>query len=235
MSFDNDFPRALTGRGRAIARMIDISAVQAEHGRNDVEHLAQVAAAGGYIAAHVLPSWVPLLAERLSGSHTRAGSPVGFPAGATATPVKQFEADWLVQAGVQEMDIVMNIGCIRSNELSAARDDIRAVLDRIGGRVPTKVILEVGRLEGDQLERAAEAALAAGAESLKTGTGWSGVATTADHVARIRAVAGPSIEIKASGGVRTLADLAALYDAGARRFGANIAAAQSILAEAETA
>jgi len=232
MSFATDLPTSGPERARAVARMIDISAVQAPHGRPQVEELAAVAVAGGYIAAHVLPSWIPTLAPLLEGSDTRAGSPVGFPSGGTATEVKQGEADWLIAAGVQEMDVVMNIGLVRSGEFQAASGDILAVLDTVGGRVPVKVILEVGHLVGTELERAAEAALAAGATSLKTGTGWSGTATTIDHVARIRAVAGPDVEIKASGGVRSLADLISLYDAGARRFGANVASARAIVAEA---
>lgn len=235
MSFATDLPAGAPGRARAVARMIDISAVQAAHGRPQVEELARIASAGGYIAAHVLPSWVPVLAPLLAGSETRAGSPVGFPSGGTATEVKAFEADWLIAAGVQEMDIVMNLGLLTGGDAAAASADIRTVLDAVADRVPVKVILEVGRLEGDQLERAAEAALAAGARSLKTGTGWSGVATTAEDVARIRAVAGPDVEIKASGGVRNLADLAALYDAGARRFGANVASASAIVGEAGAA
>lgn len=233
MSLATDFPIGLEGRGRCIAKMVDISAVQAFYTRSDIAALAAAADAGGYIAAHVLPSWVPLLATLLDGSETRVGSPVGFPAGGTATEVKQFEANWLVESGVQEMDVVMNIGLLRSGDLAAAQEDIRAVLGTIADRVPSKVILEVGHLQGGELEQAAEAALRAGATSLKTGTGWSGVATTPEHIARIRAVAGPDVEIKASGGVRTLADLAALYDAGARRFGANIAAASAIVAAVE--
>lgn len=232
MSFATDFPERTHETGVGVARMIDISAVQAQHGHADIDELATRAKEFHYIAAHVLPSWVPTLAPLLAGSDTRVGSPVGFPSGGTSTAVKAFEANWLIEAGVQEMDIVINVGLIRSGEDAAAAAEIRTVLDVVAGRVPTKVILEVGHLEGDQLEHAAQAALDGGAISLKTGTGWSGVATTVDHVSRIRAVAGPDVEIKASGGVRSLADLAALYDAGARRFGANIRSAGLIVGEA---
>jgi deoxyribose-phosphate aldolase len=212
--------------------MIDISCVQTFHSEQDIRALVAEAIAGDYIAAHTLPFWVPLTSELLAGSNTRAGSPVGFPSGGTATAVKVTEAAWLIDAGVQEMDIVMNVGLLKSGRSADATTDVAAVIEAVDGRVPVKVILEVGYLEGEELERAAEAMLAAGTRSLKTGTGWSGVPTSVDHVSRIRAVAGPDIEIKASGGVRTLADVTALFDAGARRFGANATSAAAIVAEA---
>jgi len=223
-------PAELTGH--ALARMVDISAVQAQHGRVDVEELARHALAGDFVAAHVLPSWLPVLRPLLDGSTTNAGSPVGFPSGGSATPVKVAEARWLLDHGVQEMDVVMNIGLVRSGELAAARDDVAAVLDAVGGRVPVKVILEVGLLDADQLRAAAQAAVDAGATSLKTGTGWQGVATTAAHVRAIRAVAGPDREIKASGGIRSLDQIRDLLDAGATRFGINTAYAVRLVAEA---
>lgn len=223
-------PAELTGH--ALARMVDISAVQAQHGRADVEELARHALSGDFIAAHVLPSWLPLLRELLTGSTTNAGSPVGFPSGGSATPVKVTEARWLLDAGVQEMDVVMNIGLLRSGELAAATRDVAAVLDAVDGRVPVKVILEVGLLDADQLRAAAGAAVAAGARSLKTGTGWQGVATTEEHVRVLREVGGPEREIKASGGIRSLDQIQALRAAGATRFGINTAHAVRLVGEA---
>ncbi|GLY20342.1 deoxyribose-phosphate aldolase [Micromonospora sp. NBRC 101691] len=218
--------------GHALARMIDISAVQAQHGRADVEALARHALAGDFVAAHVLPSWVPVLRPLLDGSHTNAGSPVGFPSGGSATPVKVTEARWLLDAGVQEMDVVMNVGLVRSGELAAATRDVAAVLAAVDNRVPVKVILEVGLLDEAQLRDAARVAVDAGAASLKTGTGWQGVPTTPEHVRVIREIAGPNREIKASGGIRSLAQLHALLDAGATRFGINTAYAVQLVAEA---
>ncbi|MFE0588234.1 deoxyribose-phosphate aldolase [Micromonospora echinospora] len=218
--------------GHALARMIDISAVQAQHGRADVEALARHALAGDFVAAHVLPSWVPVLRPLLDGSHTNAGSPVGFPSGGSATPVKVTEARWLLDAGVQEMDVVMNVGLVRSGELAAATRDVAAVLAAVDNRVPVKVILEVGLLDEAQLRDAARVAVDAGAASLKTGTGWQGVPTTPEHVRVIREIAGPHREIKASGGIRSLAQIHALLDAGATRFGINTAYAVQLVGEA---
>jgi len=219
----------------AVARMIDISCVQAQNSEPDVRSLAAEALRGNYIAAHVLPSWLPLLRQLLDGSSTNAGSPVGFPSGGTATNVKVFEAKWLIDAGVQEMDVVMNIGLLKSGRLTDASADVAAVLEAVDGRVPVKVILEVGLLEGRELESAAQAALDAGATSLKTGTGWTGIATDVSHVRRLRAVSGTSVEIKASGGVRSLEQLRALHAAGATRFGVNSHYAQVIVKQAEEA
>ena len=224
-------PAELSGHG--LARMVDISAVQAQHGRRDVEELAEHALAGNFVAAHVLPSWLPVLRPLLDGSTTNAGSPVGFPSGGSATPVKIAEAHWLVDHGVQEMDVVMNIGLIRSGELDAARRDLAAVLEAVDGRVPVKVIHEVGLLDEAQLRSAVTVALDAGATSLKTGTGWQGIATTPEHVRIMREVAGPDHEIKASGGVRSLDQVRALLAAGATRFGINTAVAVRLVGEVD--
>ncbi|KQP26964.1 deoxyribose-phosphate aldolase [Aeromicrobium sp. Leaf272] len=218
--------------GHALARRVDISAVQAQHGRADVEELAGHALAGDFVAAHVLPSWLPVLRPLLEGSTTNAGSPVGFPSGGSATPVKVAEARWLVDHGVQELDVVMNIGMIRSGELDGATRDLAAVLEAVDGRVPVKVIHEVGLLDLAQLRDAVGVAVRAGATSLKTGTGWQGVATTPEHVQVMREVGGPEREIKASGGVRSLAQVHDLLEAGATRFGINTAVAVRLVAEA---
>src|SRR5699024_6761259 len=100
----------------SLARIIDISAVQAQHTVSDVRELATHALSGDFIAAHVLPGWVPILAELLAGSTTNVGSPVGFPSGGTSTDVKVREAHWLVEAGVNEMDIVINVGRLKSGD-----------------------------------------------------------------------------------------------------------------------
>lgn len=219
--------------GRALARMVDISAVQAQHGRAEVEDLAGHALAGDFVAAHVLPSWLPLLCRLLEGYTTNAGSPVGFPSGGSATPVKVVEAAWLLDQGVQEMDVVMNIGLVRTGDLAAATRDVAAVLEEVAERVPVKVILEVGLLDAHQLRAAARVAVDAGATSLKTGTGWQNVPTTGEHVRSIREVAGPDREIKASGGIRTLGQVRELLEAGATRFGINTAVAVQLVREAD--
>lgn len=217
----------------ALARMIDISAVQARHTESDVRALAVAALAGNYVAAHVLPAWVPLLRGLLDGSTTNAGAPVGFPSGGSATAVKVAEARWLVEAGVDELDVVVNIGRLRSGQHAWVVDDLRAVFE-VAGQVPMKVILETGLLSQDELRRGCAAAVAAGARSIKTGTGWAGHTTTVEEVRLIRdATRGTDVqEVKASGGIRGLAAVRALLDAGATRFGLNAEAAGLLLEEA---
>lgn len=212
--------------------MIDISAVQARHTESDVAELARAALAGDYLAAHVLPAWVPLLRELLDGSTTNAGAPVGFPSGGSPTAVKVAEAAWLLAAGVDELDVVINVGRLRSGQDAWVTDDLRAVFDEVAGRVPMKVILETGHLDDDELRRGCAAALAAGARSVKTGTGWAGHTTTVEEVRVIREAVGPEAEIKASGGIRGLAVVRAMLAAGATRFGVNAAAAAQLLEEA---
>lgn len=216
----------------ALARMIDISAVQAQHTETDVRALAQAALAGNYVAAHVLPAWVPLLRELLDGSTTNVGAPVGFPSGGSATAVKVAEARWLVAAGVDELDVVVNVGRLRSGQDAWVTDDLRAVFEEVAGRVPMKVIMETAHLDDDALRRGCAAALAAGARSVKTGTGWAGHTTTVREVGVIREEVGPGVEIKASGRIRGLAVVRELLAAGATRFGMNAAAAASLLEEA---
>lgn len=219
--------------GRRLARTIDISAVQAQHGAADVDDLARHAVDVDFVAAHVLPAWLPRLRSLLEGSRTNAGAPVGFPSGGTATAVKIAEARWLIDNGVQEMDVVMNVGQILSGMVDGATRDVAAVLDAVDGAVPVKVILEVGLLDEAQLQAAARAAVDAGALSLKTGTGWQNIATTPRHVELIRSIAGPDREIKASGGIRTLDQLHALQTAGATRFGVRTEYATRLVAQAD--
>ncbi len=216
----------------AVAQIIDISAVQAAHAERDVHDLARIATADGFQAAHVLPTWAPLLRELLDPATTRLGTPVGYPSGAAPSHVKAAEADWLIGEGVDELDVVINIGRLRSGHIEWVRNDLRVVVDTVAGRVPLRVILETAHLDADQLRTGCEAALSAGIPALKTGTGWAGHATTEAEVAIIRAAAGPDAEIKASGGVRTMEDVRRLLDAGATRFGVNTEAATRLVAEA---
>lgn len=212
-----------------VARLIDISAVQAPHRESDVRQLAEIAVADGFEAAHVLGTWVPLLVELLDGTPTRVGAPVGYPSGGSPTVAKVAEAAWLVDAGVDELDVVIAIGRLRSGHDAAVRDDLRAVVDAVAGRAPLRAILETAHLDDAELRRGTALALEAGISALKTGTGWAGHATSAEEVAAIRDVAGPDAAIKAAGGVRSLARMKELQAAGATRFGVNTDAARRLL------
>lgn len=222
----------LAPTARALARRIDVSAVQASNARVDVESLATIARRYGFITAHVLPGWVPLLRSLLEGSSTLVGAPVGFPAGGSTTTVKVVEARDLLDAGAQEMDVVVNIGRLRSGDTDYVRHELNAIAEAIGHAVPLKVILEVGYLDEGQIRAGCEAAIEAGADFVKTGTGWSGRPTTIEHVRLIHGFVGGAIEIKASGGIRELDTVLEMERLGVTRFGINTPAAVALLEEA---
>jgi deoxyribose-phosphate aldolase len=203
-----------------LASNVDISCVQAQHTRADIEALAGTAIAHGFVSAHVLPNRLPGLRELLEGSTVLAGSPVGFPSGGASSATKLAEARELLDEGVQELDVVVDIGRLKSRDVEYCIDEVRAIVDVVAGRVPTRLILEVSLLDDDEIRLGCDVAVAAGVDYVKTGTGWQG-ATTLAHVELIAAHLRGRLKIKAAGGVRTLADVRAMREAGVVRFGIN--------------
>jgi len=223
-------------RGRteqpSIARCIDISAVRAQHAESDVRKLAEYARSGNFINAHVLPNWVPLLRELLAGSDTLVGSPVGFPGGAHATPIKVAEAEWLLGAGVQEVDAVMNIGRLRSGDDAYVRRELEALREVIPQDIPLKVIFETSLLSADEIRRGSALAVESRFDFVKTGTGWTGVPIDLDTVRLIREVVGDALAIKAVGGLHDLDTVLAFQsELGVERFGIGVDGAVAILEE----
>lgn len=214
----------------SIARRIDISAVRAHHAESDVRALAADARRGGFVNAHVLPHWVPLVRELLDGSDTLVGAPVGFPGGGHATAIKVAEAEWLVANGVQELDVVINVGRLLSGDDAYVRTELAAVREVVPATIPLKVILEVSLLGADDIRRGSALAVETGADFVKTGTGWTGVPVTLEDVQTIRAVVGDRAKIKASGGLRDLETVLAFRDAGVERFGIGVGPALAIVA-----
>ena len=213
---------------RDVAQLIDISAVQAPHGEAEIRELVASARQEHFIAVHVLPCWVPLLRNLLAGSGIMIGAPVGFPGGAHRTEIKAAEARLLVEDGVQEMDMMLNVGKLRSGEDRYCEDDIRAVVEAAGA-VPVKVILEVHYLDRDQLKRACEAAIRAGAAFVKTATGWAASGATLEVVRFITSFVGSAIRVKAAGSIRSLDTLVAMRRMGVARFGINLRSAVEIV------
>lgn len=212
-----------------IARLIDISAVQAQHGEAEILEMVRAAKKHHFIAVHVLPCWVTFLREQLAGaSDVLIGAPVGFPGGGHRTEVKLAEAKLLVQDGVQEMDMMLNVGKLRSGDASYCEEEIRAVVDAVRP-VPVKVIIEVHYLDREQIRRACEACIAAGAQFVKTATGWAPSGATLDVVKYIISVVGDRIKVKAAGGIRTLETLVKMHRIGVARFGINLTTAVEIV------
>lgn len=215
---------------RDLAQMIDISAVQAFHTEADLREVARVALAEGFIAVHALPHFTALLATLLPGRcGVLVGGPIGFPSGGNRTETKLVEARGLVADGATEVDMMMNIGRLKSGDDAYVATELAAVIKAVAP-VPVKVIIEVSRLTDDEIRRAATLVAASGAAFVKTGTGWTGLPTTLHHIRLIREAAGAEIGIKASGGIRDLETVAAMIEAGVTRFGINTDVARDLIA-----
>jgi deoxyribose-phosphate aldolase len=170
--------------------------------------------------------------ELLAGSTTLVGSPVGFPSGGAMTRIKSKEAEALLDDGVEEMDVVANIGRLRSGQFAYVLKDLKTVVDVVSKRVPVKVILEVSYLDDDELHAGCDAVVESGADYIKTGTGWSGTPTTVETIRRILSFVGDAVAIKASGGIRTLGTVTEMVELGVSRFGINSDAAVRLIAAA---
>ncbi|HYW82327.1 MAG TPA: deoxyribose-phosphate aldolase [Spirochaetia bacterium] len=214
---------------RDVAKLIDISAVQAPHGAAEIRALVDNAREFHFMAVHVLPCWVTFLKELLSDSpDILIGAPVGFPSGAHRTEIKVAEARLLLQDGVQEMDMMLNVGKLRSGEYRYCEEEIRAVV-QTAAEVPVKVILEVHYLSRDQLKKACEMCIKAGAAFVKTATGWAASGATLDVVQFITSFVGSAIKVKAAGSIRNLETLVKMHRMGVSRFGINLNSSMEIV------
>ncbi len=212
----------LTKIDPGIAALIDHTILKPEATRNDVVKICREARQYGFASVCVNPYWVPLVRAELAGSAVKVCTVVGFPLGATSTEAKVAETAAAVRAGAEEIDMVINIGALRSGDREAVRQDIRQVVEtaHCAGAI-VKVILETALLDDPQKTAACTLAKQAGADFVKTSTGFSTSGATAHDVALMREVVGPEMGIKAAGGIRTLSDLRAMTAAGATRIGAS--------------
>jgi len=205
-----------------IARLIDHTLLKPEATQADIQKICEEALKFGFASVCVNPWNVAQAAEILRGSEVRVCTVVGFPLGATLPQVKLFEAEEAIKLGAQEIDMVINIGALKSKLLDAVEADIRGVAEAShrGGAI-CKVILETSLLTTEEKVRGTLAAKNAGADFVKTSTGFSTGGATAEDVRLMRAVVGGELGVKASGGVRSLADLQKMVEAGATRIGAS--------------
>lgn len=213
-----------------VAKMIDISAVQTTHGEKEIEEIIEIACTYGFLAVHILPCWVPFVKERLpADSEIMIGAPVGFPSGGHTTDIKVMEAKRLVADGVNEMDMMINVGKLRSKAYDYVENDISAVVQSVN--VPVKVILEVSYLTKEEIIKACELCIKGGASYVKTSTGWTGTPTKLETVKLITSCVEKKIKVKVSGGIRDLHTLVAMYRMGVSRFGINAQASINIIHE----
>jgi deoxyribose-phosphate aldolase len=206
----------------AIAALIDHTLLRPDATASDIRKLCEEARQYSFASVCVNPYWVPLAASALAGSSVKVCTVVGFPLGANSTAIKVAETKEAVQAGAREIDMVLNIGELRGGNNDAVRQDIQAVTEAAHrANAIVKVILETALLDDEQKAVACTLAKNAGAEFVKTSTGFSTHGATASDVALMRKTVGPDMGVKASGGIRTLEDLKNMVAAGATRIGAS--------------
>lgn len=213
-----------------LARMIDISAVKAGSTLNDVEAIVQAAKQYRFMAIFPLPSLVDR-AKQLLGDFEDIilGGVVGFPSGSSTTNVKVVEAEDLIKLGCKELDMVIDVGKLRSQLYDEVASDINAVVDT-AGKIPVKVILEVSLLTQKEITDGSLLIRDCGAKFVKTGTGWSGPTTT-EHIALIKKAVGDTVQVKVAGGIRNLDFLLKIHDMGVTRFGLGYNSALAIVNE----
>ncbi|MCB9777479.1 MAG: deoxyribose-phosphate aldolase [Alphaproteobacteria bacterium] len=203
-----------------LARYIDHTLLKPTATRADIVKVCEEARAHGFASVCVNSTWIGLVARLLEGSRSMPICVVGFPLGAMSTASKAQETRQAIADGAQEIDMVIDIGALKGGDHDRVHDDIRAVVQAAQGR-PVKVILETTMLTRDEKIAGCAISKAAGAHFVKTSTGFGGGGATAEDVALMRAVVGPEMGVKASGGVRNASDAQAMIAAGANRLGAS--------------
>jgi deoxyribose-phosphate aldolase len=206
----------------AIAALIDHTLLKADATRAEILNVCREARLFQFASVCVNSYWVPLVHAELAGSPVKVCTVVGFPLGAASTAAKVAETGAAIRDGAQEIDMVINIGALRSGDGDAVLSDIEQVVHAAhqGGAI-VKAIIENALLSDGEKALACQLAKRAGADFVKTSTGFSTAGATVHDVALMRGVVGPDMGVKASGGVRTLEDLRAMVAAGANRIGAS--------------
>ena len=204
-----------------VAAMIDHTLLKPDATEAQIAKLCAEARENGFASVCVNPCRVPQCVQALAGSPVKVCTVIGFPLGATTSAAKAFEARDAVANGATEVDMVVNVGLIKSGAWDDVQADIRAVVDAAKGKALTKVIIEACLLTDDEKARACRAAKAAGADFVKTSTGFSAGGATPEDVALMRKTVGPDMGVKAAGGIHTAAEALAMIEAGATRIGAS--------------
>jgi len=210
--------RALSQSWQEVARIIDHTVLRPEATPEQIKQLCREAREFNFGAVMINPGHVALAASELRGSDVKVGAVIGFPFGATLTSVKVFEANEMLKLGASEIEMVINLGAIKSGNRELALSDIRAVAEAVhGSGALLKVILEMGLLTNEEKVLACEISEKAGADFVKTSTGFLAGGATMEDIALMRRTV--RIGVKASGGIRSAADARAMIEAGADRLG----------------
>lgn len=205
------------------ASLIDHTLLKPEASEADIRKLCEEAVQFGFASVCVNPSWVKSAATFLRGTRVPVCTVIGFPLGATLPDVKAYEARRAIFDGAREVDMVINIGALKSGDDCAVEEDIKAVVEAAHENgVLCKVIIETALLTDEEKVRACLASKNAGADFVKTSTGFSKGGATVDDVALMRRTVGSALGVKASGGVKGIEDARAMFEAGATRIGASV-------------
>ncbi|WP_425348918.1 deoxyribose-phosphate aldolase [Halalkalibacter urbisdiaboli] len=207
---------------QAIASYIDHTALKPETTKEQIITLCKEAKEYQFASVCVNPTWVKLAAELLSDQEAvKVCTVIGFPLGASSSEVKAFETKHAIDEGATEVDMVINIGALKDQNFELVEQDIRAVVEAAKGKALTKVIIETSLLTDNEKKHACELAVKAGADFVKTSTGFSTGGATVEDIRLMRKVVGPELGVKASGGVRDLKGAKEMIEAGATRIGAS--------------
>ena len=205
-----------------IAGTIDHTLLKANATRAEIEKLAEEAKKYSFASVCVNPTWVKTAAQLLADSpNVKVCTVIGFPLGAATSATKAFETKDAIENGATEVDMVINIGALKDKQDDLVEQDIRAVVEAAKGKALTKVIIETCLLTEEEKVRACQLAVKAGADFVKTSTGFSTGGATVEDIRLMRQTVGPEIGVKASGGVRSREDALAMIEAGATRIGAS--------------
>ncbi|MDQ0970394.1 deoxyribose-phosphate aldolase [Neobacillus niacini] len=206
-----------------LAKLIDHTLLSPDTKEKDIINLCQEAKQYGFASAVVNPAWVSLSAELLRDSDVNVCTVIGFPLGANTPETKAFETKNAIENGAVEVDTVINIGALKDKNDALVEEDIRSVVEAAKGKALVKVIIESCLLTNEEKVRACKISVKAGADYVKTSTGFSLHGATVEDVAMMRKAVGPNVGVKASGGVKNIEDMKAMVDAGATRIGTSSA------------
>lgn len=202
-----------------LAKYIDHTLLKPDATGEEIDKLCNEAKEYGFYSVCVNTTWAERCAKNLSGTDVKVCTVVGFPLGAMNSRSKHFEARHAIEDGANEIDMVMNIGALKSRDMKLVKEDVQWVLRACGQRAILKVIIETALLTEEEIILACQIGKEAGAHFVKTSTGFSTAGATPEHVALMKKTVGEHAEVKAAGGVRTFEDAVKMIKAGATRLG----------------
>ncbi|WP_079530319.1 deoxyribose-phosphate aldolase [Halobacillus hunanensis] len=207
--------------GQNLAKMIDHTQLKPDTSKDKITEICHEAKEHGFMSVCVNPCWVEYSSQLLEGTDVRVCTVIGFPLGATTTETKVFETRQAIKNGATEVDMVINVGELKSGNTKAVQADIEAVVNEAKGKALVKVIIETSLLNDEEKVTASQLTKDGGADFVKTSTGFSGGGATVEDVSLMRKTVGPDLGVKASGGVRDYEGARAVIEAGATRIGAS--------------